>query len=645
MSQPIVLTPHQGDAINATLDRLAAGTPLCAIRGLAGTGKTTLIPHLRQVITDSLDKPTAVGSPTHRASMILRKKGISDASTIHSLALTPYFEGDYAWAHRWLGEDCPARAGAIEERTPDVDRVPFLLHKAVERTAVKAKTLMTRARTHGAKKALESIGIHGKQYFSGFGPKAGEGVLLVDEASMVGEQTLALCLEAFPQVVLIGDHGQLPPVKDHAQLGTVEGFALTEIHRQAADSPIIQLAYAARLGQQNWRAVQTYAGQIDEYHDVDASAFLTSPLLVWRNNVREAVTRAIRAQLGYHPEYVSPGEPLMCRATSAADRADGFVNNSNWRVVETSKKDPRRVTVHEEGCEQIYDVLLHLEELDGDDIDPDSVPFRFGYAMTVHTAQGGEWPTVYISKPELLAYEAVSKKRQSDDHTQWTYTAITRAKTLLGFLTQHSFLGSMKGTAVPVTMEVPNDAPANDPVLIVEDPNEADVPDPVVPAAALDPLDEIQYNVSPAMIDRAMAAAEPLPPTVPPIPENLIPLAHGFCQYLQAQFGAKLEESAIRMTKEVSTTVDGMLHYAQGVLQNNEHVGYQLSDALLKVLEGGIKIVRPNYQLVIHAVTPAGLPLTLTVTKDTSAELVEELGRLEGWLGANGYTALAAVAA
>ena len=109
--------------------------------------------------------------------MILKKKGVLDAGTIHSLALTPYFDGDYAWAHRWLGEDCPARAGAIEERTPDVDRVPFLLHKASERSPAKAKALVRLARSHGAKKALESVGLHGKHYFSGFGPKAGEGVL------------------------------------------------------------------------------------------------------------------------------------------------------------------------------------------------------------------------------------------------------------------------------------------------------------------------------------------------------------------------------------------------------------------------------------------------------------------------------------
>ena len=128
MTAPILLTPHQCEAVSFVVSALQDGETLVALRGLAGTGKTTVIPSLRDLITSTLDVPTAVGSPTHRAAMILRKKGIADAGTIHTLALTPYFLGDYAWAHRWLGEDCPARAGAVEARTPDVGGVPHLLH-------------------------------------------------------------------------------------------------------------------------------------------------------------------------------------------------------------------------------------------------------------------------------------------------------------------------------------------------------------------------------------------------------------------------------------------------------------------------------------------------------------------------------------
>jgi exodeoxyribonuclease-5 len=53
--------------------------------GYAGTGKTTIISHLAEIL------PTfAVCAYTGKAANVLRKKGISDASTIHSLIYTPY---------------------------------------------------------------------------------------------------------------------------------------------------------------------------------------------------------------------------------------------------------------------------------------------------------------------------------------------------------------------------------------------------------------------------------------------------------------------------------------------------------------------------------------------------------------------------
>ena len=64
-----------------------------ALRGLAGTGKTTLIPAMREALSTDA-RPVLVGTPTHRAAMILRRKGVTDAATVHSLCLTPYFTED-----------------------------------------------------------------------------------------------------------------------------------------------------------------------------------------------------------------------------------------------------------------------------------------------------------------------------------------------------------------------------------------------------------------------------------------------------------------------------------------------------------------------------------------------------------------------
>jgi len=161
-----------------------------------------------------------------------------------------------------------------------------------------------------------------------------------------------------------------------------------------------------------------------------------------------------------------------------------------------------------------------------------------------------------------------------------------------------------------------------------------DIPDPAVPAGTID--------VAPVPPESSMLA----PPTVT-IPDALLPLAHGFCQYLQSRMHAWLMDEH----RSLMTTVDGSLAsirtWAQEVFQSNEHASYQLGDALAKVREDGARLVHAKadpYTAVLEARTPHGFPLRLTIEKGSSGELIEALGRLEGWLVANGYTVLEGVA-
>jgi exodeoxyribonuclease-5 len=290
---------------------------------------------------------------------------------------------------------------------------------------------------------LASIGIHGRHHLVGFGPKlGGAGVLIIDEASMVGHALLDLCQKAFRQIVLIGDPGQLPPVQDVAVLDCVEGVQLSEIHRQAAESPLLRLAYRAREGYPFWRhGLEAYAPAAAECQAVPAAVFLESPLITWKNATRLSCTRLIREALGYPPDCLVPGEPLVCRSTDQATRVDGFYNNALFRVASTSAHDTRELTLVDDLTGEERVAHVHMEELDGDNIELDAIPFRFGYCLTAHTAQGGEWPTVYISGPDLKSYAGFSwHQERLDDLARWAYTALTRAKEQVGLLTQHTFL-------------------------------------------------------------------------------------------------------------------------------------------------------------------------------------------------------------
>jgi exodeoxyribonuclease-5 len=264
---------------------------------------------------------------------------------------------------------------------------------------------------------------------------------MIDEASMVGQQLLSRCQTAFPQIVLIGDPGQLPPVHDVAVLHGVDGVQLMEIHRQAQGAPLIALAYRARSGYAFWRhGLAAYAPAAATYTELPAHVFRESPLLVWRNPVRKRCTIMIREALGYPPDRLVPGEPLVCRATDPAARADGFYSHALFRVAKPSQYDARELTLVDEAGEERV-ALVHLEELDDDNIELDYIPFRFGYCLTVHTAQGSEWPTVYLSGLELKAHAVTCwREERMDEAAQWGYTAITRAREHLGLLTQHRFL-------------------------------------------------------------------------------------------------------------------------------------------------------------------------------------------------------------
>ena len=75
-------------------------------------------------------------------------------------------------------------------------------------------------------------------------------LIVLDEVSMVGEE-MARDLLAFGKPILVlGDPGQLPPIKgDGAFTRDAPDVMLTEIHRQAGESAIIRLATMARQGQ------------------------------------------------------------------------------------------------------------------------------------------------------------------------------------------------------------------------------------------------------------------------------------------------------------------------------------------------------------------------------------------------------------
>lgn len=73
-------------------------------------------------------------------------------------------------------------------------------------------------------------------------------LIIVDEASMIGEDVLLDLLSFGVKCLFSGDNAQLPPVNGTCGLLKNPDYMLTEIVRQAEDNPIIRLATLAREG-------------------------------------------------------------------------------------------------------------------------------------------------------------------------------------------------------------------------------------------------------------------------------------------------------------------------------------------------------------------------------------------------------------
>lgn len=57
----------------------------------------------------------------------------------------------------------------------------------------------------------------------------------------------------------------------------------------------------------------------------------------------------------------------------------------------------------------------------GDDPYFNALQVKYGYAITCHKAQGGEWDTVVVDFSD-------GRGKRNEDYFRWAYTAITRAK-------------------------------------------------------------------------------------------------------------------------------------------------------------------------------------------------------------------------
>jgi exodeoxyribonuclease V len=352
-------SPQQEAALKAVSQWLKRGDrQIFRLFGYAGSGKTTLA----RTLAEDSDGKTVFGAFTGKAALVMRSKGCRGARTIHSLI--------------------------YRARDTDTEEPSFVLNE-------------------------ES-------------PAAEASLIIIDECSMVDEELGRDLLSFGKKVLVLGDPAQLPPVKGGGFFTECQpDVMLTEVHRQAADDPIIRLSMQVREGNrlETGRFGETEVVLRD---GIDAERVQAAgQILVGLNKTRRAYNQRMRELAERENLMPEPGDKLVCLRN---DAKKGLLNGSLWTVRTSSpvRRKKLRLTVvpEEDPSQKPLRIGVLPEFFSGTE---DTIPypqrresdeFDYGYALTVHKAQGSQWDDVVLFD-ESYAFR--------EHRSRWLYTGITRA--------------------------------------------------------------------------------------------------------------------------------------------------------------------------------------------------------------------------
>lgn len=289
-------------------------------------------------------------------------------------------------------------------------------------------------------------------------------LIVIDEASMVETILMYHLMKAVPQeaaVILVGDVSQLPSVgagnvlKDIIDSGVVSTVSLTEIFRQSRQSGIIVNAHRINSGEMpalvsdRKRSQDFYFIEIEDPEKiVKKITCLCKERIPYRfkfDSVRDiqVLTPMNRGILGTHnlniqlQEALNPSSRELrigAKVFRESDKVMQLVNNYDKDVfngdigmIVATNREYHEVTVDFEGRSVLYD----YKELD---------EIALAYAVSVHKAQGGEYPVVVMP---IHSQHCILLQRNL------LYTAITRGRKLVVLL----------GTKKTLSLAINNNSP------------------------------------------------------------------------------------------------------------------------------------------------------------------------------------------
>lgn len=436
----ITLSPQQSDAvkkIRTWFKEESEHQKVFTLGGFAGTGKSTILPDILDALGLSTSQ-IAFAAPTGKAAKVMGEKlkdqGIrAIPSTIHKLIYQPKMQKaevlERELRQAETERDMLARGEIAPPFTGDVAQD---LREYEKRIAILIKDLDRAYDINDLRFSLNPESVLVKEDIR---------LIIIDEGSMVGEEIAGDLADFDIPMLVMGDPGQLPPVGDKPGFfkeGELPDAFLTEVHRQAADNPIIYLATLVRKGQRGdygdyGNGVLIVPSKKDIYTlDLERDA----QVIVGTNKNRWKQTSRMRREGGLLDQLPMEGEPLIfCKndrqnpelvngtPVFATEDHGNFDEGQPRFLAKIATEENKRFTLF------AYQGLFeeHVKREKNYSSAPKQAAFKsrindaqidFGWAITCHKSQGSQWD-------EVIVHDESGSFREDAD--KWLYTAITRA--------------------------------------------------------------------------------------------------------------------------------------------------------------------------------------------------------------------------
>lgn len=409
------------------------------LAGYAGTGKTSIIPSI--IDRCNLDfKHVAFCAPTGKAAKVITGKlrgmyGTKDilAKTIHSSIYIPARAKVEALREeiKVLEENLGAFQMRAVEFIKDMDA--FQTRCAEMQSKLDDKKDEFDAANRAYKRSGPSFVLNTDA------PIRECKLIVVDESSMVGEEIASDLQEFGIPILAIGDPAQLPPVGDKPGLAVGRpDFFLDEIHRQAADNPIIRLSMDIREGKTLSPGTMgdkvTIVKRRNDKWTLNPD--YNAQVICGTHRTRWGLTAKIRDMCGYESNAPMPDEPLLvCKNSKKYENLvnGSFVTCDSAPDGLTEGDSSFSVSITDELGDK-YSMEVYqgtFEEHEAREKDYFSAPqfeafdakrkaemLDFGWVITAHKSQGSQWDNVIVHD-ESGAFRKDAKN--------WLYTAVTRA--------------------------------------------------------------------------------------------------------------------------------------------------------------------------------------------------------------------------